>query len=379
MVVIVLVSVEVLVVVLSSIAEVWSSVHIWVMHISNPVSWMVLNTVHVVVVRHVSWVVLSLIQVAVVGTVVAINTSVNIVVVTVILTGEVTLVSQMWLVSLQVPESSIEVGEIVAVFSVDWGSVVWVLVRLVLKWGQIVVWDVPGSVEVQVSISVVCGNWVVSWSEVSIMEDWSIGVVVSVCAVGVMHWDSIVVVSVHVTKVIVFSVLLLGILGCSLLWLFVFHEHGSVGSLVLHWLIDVWSVWVLVWHPSVTVVSVWGVSRVVPWVSVAHSSVLWVSSIAVWESTVAHTSIWSLSVSKVVQFLTGVRDGLWVSELVVGISGVETDILMLVALLDLATSLVLVGWLSLNWENVGWVPHISVSVSVSVWFHLEDEVSIEHI
>ena len=84
------------------VVEVWL-VDNWVVDIGNPGIWVVLNTMSVVVVSNVGWVVLSLVQVAVVGSVVSINTSVNIVVLTVVLSSEVAVISQMWLMSGQVP------------------------------------------------------------------------------------------------------------------------------------------------------------------------------------------------------------------------------------------------------------------------------------
>lgn len=377
-VVIILVSMHVLVVVLSSVMEVWSSVHIWVVDIGNPVVWVVLDSMHVVVVRDVGWVVLSLIQVAIVSTVVAIDTSVNIVVVTVVLSGEVTLVSQMWLVSLQVPESSIKVSETVTILSMNWGSMVWVDVGMMLEWSRIVVWNIPGSVEAQISIRVVGSNWMVNWGSV---EEWIISVMVSMLAVSIMRWDCIVVLSVHLTIVGVLSVLFLGILGSSLLSLLVLllHKHSGVSGLMSNWLIDMWGKWVLVWRVRILSISKWTVASVAPWVIVAHSSVLWVSSVVVWESTVGHVSIWSLSISEVVELLSSVGDGMWVSEFVVGITMVKSYILMLVTLLDLTMGLVLVSWLSLCWDNVSWVPDITMSVSMSVWFHLQNKVSIEDI
>ena len=119
--------------------------------------------------------VLKLVIVAIVSSMVSINTSVKIVVISMIFTSEVTMVTQVWLMSLQVPVSSIEVSEGVRVISVHWNGMVWVLMGVVLIWSQIVMWNIPSSH----IISMVSTDWVVVWSSVHLSTKWIIGVVVS--------------------------------------------------------------------------------------------------------------------------------------------------------------------------------------------------------
>ena len=119
--------------------------------------------------------VLKLVIVAIVSSMVSINTSVKIVVISMIFTCEVTMVTQVWLMSLQVPVSSIKVSEGVGVISVHWNGVVWVLMGVVLIWSQIVMWNIPSSH----IISMVSTDWVVVWSSVHLSTKWIICVVVS--------------------------------------------------------------------------------------------------------------------------------------------------------------------------------------------------------
>lgn len=323
------------------------SIDDWVVNIGQPVIWVVLDSVSVVVVHGVRWVVLKLIIVAVVGSVVAISTSVDVVVVTVVLTGEVSVVTQVWLMSLQVPVSSIEVSEGVGVISVEWNGVVWVLVGLVLIWSQIVVWNIPSGVHI---ISVVGADWVVEWGTVVLSTEWIVGVVV------LLSMD--IMVSSEVLSVLL-SLWLLA------LWLW------------LSLLLFLWLGWLLVLHEVKVVrvsisVRVWSISRVVPWVSI-------VATIS-WEGTVVSSSwisevtismwVWVLTV-EVVGLLLIVGEGVWWGS----VSVVEV---VLVSLVDHAV--LLVGWLGHDWEDVGWGPHVSsVQFRVEIWLHLEDKVSIQDI
>lgn len=136
-----------------------SHIDLWMVHIGDPVIWMVLYSEGAVVVRCVGWVVLLLIHVAVVGTVMSVNAPVDIVVHAVLFSGEVSVVTEMRLMSLQVPEALVEMAEVVSIFSNNWGGVVWTLEGVVLIWGHIVMGDIPSSMQGVISIVMVIDNW----------------------------------------------------------------------------------------------------------------------------------------------------------------------------------------------------------------------------
>jgi hypothetical protein len=132
---------------------------LWMVHIGDPVIWMVLNSEGAVVVRCVGWVVLLLIHVAVVGSMMSVYAPVDIVVHAMLFSGEVSVVSEMRLMSLQVPETLVEVAEVVSIFSNDWGGMVWTLEGVVLIWSHIVMGDIPSSMQGVISIIMVVDNW----------------------------------------------------------------------------------------------------------------------------------------------------------------------------------------------------------------------------
>lgn len=278
-----------------------SIVGIWVVDIMDPVIWMVLNSMNIMVIRCMSWAVFSLILIAVVGSVVAIDSSVNVVVLTVILSCEVSMVTQMWLMSLQVPVSLVEMSKRVAILSVEWSCMVWVLLGMVLIRGQIVMWDIPGTVQV---ISMMGVDWMVSCCSVVVIvifrDKWIVGVVMSMGVVGIMEGDSI-------FEVFIILLLFLGWfvgLACFLVLHEILWVMISQIFVVVHWLIHVWV------GISVSI-SVWTVSSMVPRVAIVAT--IWESaksSIAtvLWESAEVSiswmTAIWHLVFSVVMELLT---------------------------------------------------------------------------
>ena len=73
----------------------------------------------------------------------SIDSSVEVVVLSVSLSEVVSVVAEMWLVVLQLPVSGISMSEVVMVFSMEGSCVVWVFVMGELMWSQIVMWNVP--------------------------------------------------------------------------------------------------------------------------------------------------------------------------------------------------------------------------------------------
>lgn len=352
--VIVGISFEELVVVL---VVVWAD-KFW-LHIMNPVVWMVLNTVGVVVLVDVLWVVGALVGIAVVETVVAINASVDVVVLTVSLTKEVTLVAEVWLVTLESPVTLIEMGTFVRVLTMDWSGVVGILMSVHLIWGQIVVWHVPSIME-----------WIVG-SDVMLME------IVSV----VVSWDNVAVVVTVLSGVVLWMV-----------WLGVLLLARGSGRDVSDMVLGSWSVGEIS-HAFVWNVTVWHVSSVIPWVSVpwviasVWRMISWVHSVAplstVWVTIWGWSDTpWSrlvLSVGEMVLLISHVRGGSWVSKLVVGISFMKSNVLVLVTWFNLTLGLVTESWLGLSWDNVSWAPDISMKVLVEIWLHLKDKITIKDV
>jgi len=210
------------------------------------------------------------------------------------------------------------------------------------------------------------------------VDNWIVGIVVSVGGgVWVMGSNTILLVvvsSINITVVSIICVLLL--ISSSLWWSWVslVVDLLMVLTEVLWWVwvgVVVWGIWASVLvlvtgSPLVVAVSVWGVSLVVPWSSVGTES--WVSISWSWESWL---SISELAISSVVEISPwGALVVVIALESVVS----EFELMVLLTWVNLVVS-----WLSLDWNNVGWVPDVSVSVSVGVWLHLEDKVSIENV
>lgn len=216
------------------------------------------------------WVIFDFITIAIVSSVVSINSSVNIVILAVLFTSVVALVAKMGLVSLKGPIASICMSKSVLVLTVDGCSMVWVLVVAELMWGNIVVWHIPSSMEVEVSIRVMSGNWMVLRK---LIQGVIGSIVVSVNAMGIVWSNSI---SVMLSSIVVWLVLsvLLSLLG-TLYWLWMVLaksmmivlmalsvmlrvvDHLSVSLLMSDWLINMRLVWVLVWSPLVMSISIW--------------------------------------------------------------------------------------------------------------------------
>lgn len=93
----------------------------------------------------VRWVELGLVSASIVQTVMTVSVWVNVVVRAVLLSAEVALVADVRLVVGQIPVALLEVSSSVVVLANDWRGLVWVLVRVHLIWGEIVVWQVPRS------------------------------------------------------------------------------------------------------------------------------------------------------------------------------------------------------------------------------------------
>ena len=208
------------------------------------------------------------------------------------------------------------------------------------------------------------------------VDNWIVGVVVSVGgSVWVMGSNTIlleVVGSIDITVVRKLCVLLLISLWWSW-WVSLVVDLFVVLTEVLWWVwvgVVVWGIWtsmhVLVTGSpaSVVVSTIWSETLVVPWSTVAGES--WVS--ISWESWL---SISELAVSTVVVVSPW---GALVVEVLTESVVSEFELVVLLTWVNLVVS-----WLSLDWNNVSWVPDVSVSVSVGVWLHLEDEVSIKDV
>lgn len=67
----------------------------------------------------------------------------------------------------------------------------------------------------------------------------------------------------------------------------------------------------------------------------------------------------------------------WVSIVVVCVSVVEANIIVFVTWkMFLVTGIVVIGWFSSHWGDVGQVMEVSVHIVVVVWLHLENEVAL---
>jgi len=334
--IVVSIAMEVLIMVL---VVVWSY-KFWC-HIMDPVIWLELKTVDIVVVIDLLWVVHALISVAIVKSMVTINSSIKVMVLAMAFSSEVTLVSEMRLMILKSPVTLVEMCKVMRVLSHDSGGVVWINMSMCLVWSQVVMWKIPSIMERIVGRDMTIVSFIgsfLSWSS------WS-----------------------HVLSLL---------------------SGGSARSNMNDLVLSCWRVGELsnVW----CVIAVWHVARVVPWVSIPRivasvwGVVAWVHPVApftsVWVLVGGH-SPWSsmVSVREVVQLVRSVAHSVRVSKFVVSVAMMQSDVFVLISWKDLALGFVAEGWLCLGWDHVSWTPDICMEVLVEVWLHLEHEVSIEDV